>query len=422
MKKNLSHIKKTALVSALLIEIGTGAQAANIAVDGTTCTLADAITAANTDAVAGGCTAGAGDDILDLPVNDTFTLTAEPPAITTNVTINANGTTIARDPGAGLFVVLSAAAGGSLTLNDATVTGGQADAAENLAGGISAFDAQLILSNSTVSGNTGGAVRFIRGVSSSITNSVIEYNTGISGSQYYTGGVIINGGEVDIQNTTISGNSADSTNAGGGGLYVTDYSGAVTVGVSNSTISGNTSTINGGGIATYGFGNGIELNLNSVTVTLNSTAGNGGGIHSNGGDVAVSQSLLSGNTATSANQWESVGGAYITVDAYNIFGESSASGLTGVTPGSYDIVPTVGLNEIIDTNLIDNGGPTPTHALIETGPAVDAILNCLFSNDQAGKSRPIDGNADGTALCDVGAFENENPDVIFKNGFNDPFN
>lgn len=40
-----------------------------------TCTLADAITAANNDAATGGCTAGSAADTLVLPVNSTQTLT-----------------------------------------------------------------------------------------------------------------------------------------------------------------------------------------------------------------------------------------------------------------------------------------------------------------------------------------------------------
>lgn len=37
--------------------------------------------------------------------------------------------------------------------------------------------------------------------------------------------------------------------------------------------------------------------------------------------------------------------------------------------------------------------------------------------DARGQSRPIDGDGDGNAYCDVGAFEAENPDIIFIDGF-----
>src|SRR5262249_34416803 len=62
--------------------------------------------------------------------------------------------------------------------------------------------------------------------------------------------------------------------------------------------------------------------------------------------------------------------------------------------------------------LQNNGGPTETHALSPGSPAIDAGETvCTDDNgaplttDQRGMPRPIDGNADGTAACDIGSFE-----------------
>ncbi len=416
MNKNLSNFKKTAMVSALLLEISTGVQAANIAVDGTTCTLADAVTAANSDMATGGCASGAGDDVLDLDIaGSPFTQTSGL-SLTTNVTINGNGSTVERDNAAPEFSVFSVSGGANVVMNEVTVTGGNLTA-NNIGGGIIVQGGVFEINDSVITGNNGGGILFIYATNSSINNTVISNNTS-NPVAYYGSGVTMLTGDLEINNSTITGNNNYATSSGGAAIYTSDFAGAVTLGVSNSTISGNTSVVSGGGISSKGYGIGIELNLNNVTLTLNSSQGNGGGMYNSSTDIAVSQSLLSGNTAAAANQWEADGASYVTVDAYNIFGESSASGLTGVTPGTYDIVPTVGVSGIFDTNLTDNGGQTPTHALITAGPAVDAVPNCLFGSDQTGKSRPIDGNADGSDLCDVGAFENENPDVIFKDGFN----
>jgi hypothetical protein len=56
--------------------------------------------------------------------------------------------------------------------------------------------------------------------------------------------------------------------------------------------------------------------------------------------------------------------------------------------------------------LADNGGSTETHALLPSSPAIDSGSNvaCL-AMDERGKLRPIDGTADGVAICDLGAFE-----------------
>ncbi len=414
------QLKKTALISALLLEMGFSAHAATINVDGNTCTLADAITAANSDAVAGGCAAGSGDDVLELDSNGSpFTQVTQLPTLSSNITINGNGSIVERDLNAPEFRVLYID-GGTTVLNDLTVTGGSISPNNFGAGVVVRAGTSLVMNRCIVSGNKGGAVWFYNSAPSNINDSVIENNTSNAG-QYYNGGVSINGGILDINNTTIAGNSNIATSAGGGGLYVTDFAAAVTVGVTNSTITGNDAQLSGGGIASIAFGNGIELNLNNTTVTLNTTAESGGGMANSGvtTNVAVSQSLLSGNTAVIlASQWI-VNGSNVTVDNYNMFGESSNAGLSGVVPGASDLVPKETAAGIFDATLANNGGLTPTHALVSGGPAVDAVPagSCLLVTDQTGKSRPIDGNVDGSADCDVGAFENINPDIIFEDGF-----
>jgi len=56
--------------------------------------------------------------------------------------------------------------------------------------------------------------------------------------------------------------------------------------------------------------------------------------------------------------------------------------------------------------LQDNGGPTWTHALLEGSPAIDAGDDALCpTTDQRGAPRPLDGNGDGLAVCDIGSFE-----------------
>ena len=63
--------------------------------------------------------------------------------------------------------------------------------------------------------------------------------------------------------------------------------------------------------------------------------------------------------------------------------------------------------------LANNGGPTQTHALVVGSPAIDRgnPNGCLDSTgaplqtDQRGLPRAFDGNGDGRAACDIGAFE-----------------
>src|SRR5262245_37053369 len=90
-----------AVALALALSNAPPAQAASITVNGT-CSLIDAITAANTDTATGGCSAGSGADTITLP-GGTITLTSINngsggtanglPQITSTITIDGNGTT-----------------------------------------------------------------------------------------------------------------------------------------------------------------------------------------------------------------------------------------------------------------------------------------------------------------------------------------
>ena len=56
--------------------------------------------------------------------------------------------------------------------------------------------------------------------------------------------------------------------------------------------------------------------------------------------------------------------------------------------------------------LQDNGGLTQTHALKFSSPAIDsASTSCYSAWDQRGVARPFDADGDGTAECDMGAYE-----------------
>jgi hypothetical protein len=69
--------------------------------------------------------------------------------------------------------------------------------------------------------------------------------------------------------------------------------------------------------------------------------------------------------------------------------------------------------------LANNGGPTLTHELLPSSPAIDAGDNeSCPETDQRGIARPQDGDGDGEARCDIGAYEYDlpPPDNLLVNG------
>ena len=93
--------------------------AADITVD-SNCTLADAITSANSDAATGGCPAGSGADTLTLKGN--VTLIEPLPVIESDITVEGNSYTISGNK---QYQIFSVEETGALTIQNATLADGR---------------------------------------------------------------------------------------------------------------------------------------------------------------------------------------------------------------------------------------------------------------------------------------------------------
>jgi hypothetical protein len=265
-------------------------------------------------------------------------------------------------------------------------------------GGIFSISGTLTVTHCTLSGNnaaTGGGIE--AGGTLTVSNSTFTSNTAnTEGGGLYRTGI----GPGTITGSTLSGNS---TGNDGGGLENTG-----TLAVSNCTLSANSGSSAGGGITNQG-----SLTVTSSTLAGNSASAGGGLFNSSSATLLLQNSIVSGNSSTSA-QGPNVNGAVMNTSGYNLVGIADGT-LTGINDG-------VNGNQIgttaspIDAQLgplADNGGPTLTHALLLGSPAIGTGDPSLAGTpDQRGVTRhatPSIGAYEGprlwrvTTLADSGA-------------------
>ncbi len=283
-----------------------------------------------------------------------------------------------------------------MTLSDSTIEGNSA--ASPYGGGGIYSDGTLTVTDCTIDGNSPmAAAASLNGGTLSIIDSTIAGNN--AGTIYVNavegGGIANYGTVVTVTDSTISGNT---TTGGGGGIY---NDGTITV--TDSTIADNQSgalpdtDYGGGGINNQG-----TLTAVNTTIAYNYTRYPGGGVYDDPGcTTTLYNTIVAVNTA--GDGADDIAGAGVSsASAYNLVGVDETGSLTNGTDGNLIIGatnPGLGL-------LAYNGGPTQTIALLAGSPAIDAGSNALanefsLTTDQRGTGFPRIVNG----IVDIGAFE-----------------
>jgi hypothetical protein len=209
------------------------------------------------------------------------------------------------------------------------------------------------------------------------------------------GGGIYNraGASVQVLSSTVDGNDASVYYALAGGAGIYNEGGLV---ISDSTMSGNRAEnvlgqALGGAIDNYG-----ELTMAFSTAASNVSSESAGGIHTSSPATAdLHDTIVAANTAL----FNADLSGSLTGSSFNLFGHSQ--GGSGYGPNDLlNVDPKLG-------PLEDNGGSTPTMALLRGSPAIDSGDNTGAPEwDQRGQGYPRVVN--GT--IDRGAFEVQNTD------------
>lgn len=320
---------------------------------------------------------------------------------------------------------------GSVAVDDAPARGGCIDSIAAVV-----LDRTKV-TGCTVSGNTspaGGAVHAAGELT--LTDSVLSSNSVVKTGAVAAYPSATGGGAsahtLTVRRTSITANSAVDDaggNAAGGGVFaellifsrystfdhnIANYGGGIAMLAENqtvfslSTISSNSASADGGGV--YG----TSVNLFSSTISANTSGGRGGGVFGphHSGFVALTDSIVSGNSAVdTANSdidgesTETQGSVIVSVDAHDILGNTQLMLLGSTDPIRSD--PLLG-------PLADNGGPTRTHEILAGSPALDA---------GSGLNAPLSGYCDQRQLprkrgagADIGSYEDQG-DTVFYGSF-----
>lgn len=400
-RSRLRQQVRAAFAGTALVVAAPGAFAATITVnsmgdaaDSTDCTLRNAIIAANSDAVAGSCTAGAGPDMIvfnDSVSSITLAGTALPTIMSgSTLTIgmaeaedddeDATGVTIDANQMSRIFTNQ-----GDLTLNGLTLINGSAitsggDADARSGGAILNDDGGVLTVNGGAMNNNtadraGGAIEEASGVASDdgddndasdnvrVTLNDVDFSGNDAGANPGNGGAlhVTGSGDILVNGGTFDGNTATE----GGALW----NNAGTMSVDGATFTANTATgpaADEGGAAIFGENTGGTI-LVTGAMFANNTAGtdedmsltSGGAILLRaGGTLNVSDSVLMNNSANRAGgAIEVLGGTTTTLDNVTATGNNA-----GMNPGNGGVVHVSG-----DGNVDVVGGVYANNTAVEGG-------------------------------------------------------
>jgi len=245
--------------------------------------------------------------------------------------------------------------------------------------------------NGSISSQKEGAGMVNIASSPTLSNLIFTSNL----AEYYGGGMYNINSSPMLTNVRFSGNQSDSS---GGGVRNSNGNPVLV----NTLFSGNKSMI-GGGM----YNDSSNPTLTNVTFSGNlALFGSGGGMYNTSSSPTLINTILWNNHAGSSGDqiFNSSSTPFISFSDIQDGGGSSSWDTGLGTDGGNNIDD----NPFFVTPVDPTTAPTTSGDLhLQFGsPAVDAGYNDLCPvTDLDGYKRPIDGDLDGSAICDMGAYE-----------------
>ena len=409
-----------ALVTLVFALLPLPVSAATITVDAD-CSLADAITAANTNTATGGCDNGSVLDTIVLTAN--ITLSATLPSITSRIKIEGENFEISGGDSYQIFQVSST---GDLTIEELTLSEGSTSddggAIEVSGGDLTVYDSVFM---DNYAGDDGGAIfagdTFFDQGSVEIDRSVFDNNeSGDDG-----GAIRVFQIRFDIDESRFTNN----TSGGRGGAIDLD---SHYLTIRESVFQGNSSDSDGGAIWISSEG---QLDVSRSIFVQNSSDSDGGaiGMDDSADDLDIQNSTFSNNTADSRGSAILIEDEFATFSDFDVLlehvtmvGNSSETLFEHYDSGTVEVENSIlynlgsgaacagGFDDNVNTIIEDGACGNPAslsvnpllgeftngyYPLLPGSPAINAAVSRCLRIDQRGVSRPQGGG------CDIGAYE-----------------